>query len=54
MLNAQRFLTPRSADRVIVNLLRERYADQGQLAVNAWARVDLQPTGQTSACAFSM
>jgi HK97 family phage major capsid protein len=53
LLNAERFLTLRSVDQVSVRLLRERYADQGGLAVNVWARMDVQPTGQTTACAFS-
>ena len=48
-----RFMSMRRVKDVQAQVLRERYADNLQVAINTYFRADFQPRGETTAVAFS-
>lgn len=55
LANLGRFMTMRRvrSQTLNVQVLRERYADNLQVGINVYARVDFQPRGETTAAVFS-
>jgi HK97 family phage major capsid protein len=51
--NLGRFMSMRRAGGLGVQVLRERYADYSQVAVNVYARIDFAARGEAASVAFS-